>query len=586
MAECKVGTESVLVSSSDRSFMKSLKEFIESEKEQVCCPDEGPDDQRYTIYSTAFDKIIDYATAYKPVLTAIKKEYDDLIASVKNDQHQAQMAHGKLKAMLVQPTSLMYYQRRAAQLQQRIATIQRNTADLQTKIKRVQKCKNSQKEESLEVTVPPGQIPGLGLTLNELLNPESLDKHLERLEQKRNELLDKKRRQYVPVKVKTELDLTMKVTLKQRDELSVENEKLLLRFKQLTFLKDTLNRWEEKGCSTPLLKLLPSALKHLSEIKVCEDDRTRFWPENSEQDDPGKIRESKRLAGYIERFLKLFEMGDYETAARHAAMSPHGVLRNINVMEKFKTITAYEGALHPLLLFFRLLMMSAPPGKPLSERLSLEGVGFALRHGCHGLVTFGVSQSKLTYSEELGDLIASYEHDDLCIADTCLALAQIIYLECSVIRKAALTMCKRGLTTAALEFIHNRKEFTIDDFMFVLRGLPSVALLQDFTQPCDSTPALVSVGFISHYLLNSDLEHLALQLLERIQAKGQDALQKTILEDETCSIESWSEIAARCEQTERLDLAQDIASVLLLQDGAVRLSPGLDGAELMEHVFM
>lgn len=135
----------------------------------------------------------------------------------------------------------------------RIATIQRNTADLQTKIKRVQKCKNSQKEESLEVTVPPGQIPGasillhacqfkrldrerrdsvpagLGLTLNELLNPKSLDKHLERLEQKRNELLDKKRRQYVPVKVKTELDLTMKVTLKQRDELSVENEKLLLR---------------------------------------------------------------------------------------------------------------------------------------------------------------------------------------------------------------------------------------------------------------------------------------------------------------------------------------------------------------------
>lgn len=57
MAECKGGTESVLVSSSDRSFMKSLKEFIESEKEQVCCPDEGPDDQRYTIYSTAFDKV-------------------------------------------------------------------------------------------------------------------------------------------------------------------------------------------------------------------------------------------------------------------------------------------------------------------------------------------------------------------------------------------------------------------------------------------------------------------------------------------------------------------------------------------------
>lgn len=51
-------------------------------------------------------------------------------------------------------------------------------------------------------------------------------------------------------------------------------------------------------------------------------------------------------------------------------------------------------------------------------------------------------------------------------------------------------------------------------------------------------------------------------------------------------MESWSEIATRCEQTERLDLAQDITSTLLLLDGAVRLSPGLDGAELMKHVFM
>lgn len=44
-------------STRDRNFMKSLKEFIKSEKEQLCCPDEGPDEQRYTIYSTAFHKV-------------------------------------------------------------------------------------------------------------------------------------------------------------------------------------------------------------------------------------------------------------------------------------------------------------------------------------------------------------------------------------------------------------------------------------------------------------------------------------------------------------------------------------------------
>lgn len=50
-------TDSVFESASDRSFIKSLKEFIKSEKEQLCCPDEGPDEQRYTIYSTAFHKV-------------------------------------------------------------------------------------------------------------------------------------------------------------------------------------------------------------------------------------------------------------------------------------------------------------------------------------------------------------------------------------------------------------------------------------------------------------------------------------------------------------------------------------------------
>ncbi|MCI4394796.1 hypothetical protein PGIGA_G00172870 [Pangasianodon gigas] len=581
-------TEPLFESASDRRFMKSLKEFLKSEKEQLCCPDEGPDEQRYTIYSTAFHKIIDYATAYKPILTAIKKEYDDFIASVKNDQHQAELAHGKLKAMLAQPTSLMYYQRRAAQLQERITTIQGNTADLQTEIKRLRECKNkqedSQQRETLEVTVPTGQIPGL--TLSESLNPESLDKHLEHLEQKRNELLNKKKNQYVPVQVKTDLDIKMKVILNQRDELSVENDKLLLRYKQLTYLKDALSRWEKSGSRTPLLKLLSSELKHVSEIKVCEDDRIGFHTDSSQTDDPGKIKESKRLAAYVERFVKLFEAGDYETAAHHAAMSPYGMLRNSNVMEKFKAITAYAGLVPPLLLFFRYLMISVPPGKPLPKNLSLEGVRYALRHGYIELVTFGVSQHRLTYSEELGDLIFSHGHDDLRIVDTCLALAQTIYSACGVLRKTALSMCKRGLIAAALDFIYCNKEFTIDDCMFVLRRLPSVALLQDFTQPCDSTPALMSVGFICHYLLNSDLEDLAFQLLEQIQAGGKGTLEKTILEDEMCSTESWSEIAARCEQTNRLDLAQDITSTLLLQDGAMRLSPGLDSAKLMEHVFM
>lgn len=54
-----------------------------------------------------------------------------------------------------------------------------------------------------------------------------------------------------------------------------------------------------------------------------------------------------------------------------------------------------------------------------------------------------------------------------------------------------------------------------------------------------------------------------------------------------CSIESWSEIAARCEQTSRHHLAQVINGTLLLQHGVyAHVSPDLDSAELMEHIFM
>ncbi|KAI5087883.1 hypothetical protein C0J45_22372 [Silurus meridionalis] len=514
-------------SAKDKSFMKSLKEFIESEKVQLSCLNEGPDEQRYTIYSTAFHKIIDYSTAYKPILTAIKKEYDDFITSLKNNQHQAQLAHGKMKTQLTQPTSIMYYQRRAAQLQEKIATIRRNTADLKTDITRLRggqnKQEDSQQVETSEVTVHIGQTPGL--TLSESLNLECLDKHLESLEQKRNKLLIKKTSEYVPVRVKLDLDWKMKIILSQRDELSAENDKLLLWNKQLTYLKEALGRWENSGRRTTLPKLLSSELKHVSRMRELENDQTGFQTSALEPDDPGKIKESTRLAFYVERFIELFEAADYETAAFQASISPYGVLRNIGVMEKFKNITVHKGAVPPLLLFFRSLMNSAPAGKPLPEKMSKEGVRFALRHGHVELVMFGVSQHRLTFSEELGDLICSYATGHLRTVDTCLALAQIVYTACGVLRKAALSMCRRGLTGGALQFIYNHKEFTIGAF------------------------------------------------------------QNTILDDEMCSAEGWSEIAGRCEQTGRVDLAQEIMSTLLLHDGAMLLSPGHDSAQLMQHAY-
>ncbi|XP_026887285.2 clathrin heavy chain linker domain-containing protein 1 isoform X1 [Electrophorus electricus] len=619
-------TVPLITSARDRDFLKSLYEFIAGEKESLCCPDEGSDEQRHTVYSAAFDKVIDYATSYKTILTAIKKEYDCLIASIKNNDRKVKVARGKLKTMMAQPTSLMYCRRRSVQLQERIAIIQKDTAEVQAKLKRLQEFRKKEPPPTPEPS--DGQAQDLaaripGLTFCEMLNPEALAKHLGFLEQKQADLLNKKKNQYVPVQVKADLEIKMRAYLNKKDELALENDKLQLCFKQLTFLNEAISSWEKSTSHPPLFEFLSYELERIAEIQgsaftvpttfslgdsktehviaelvlmfltgrlnvcsfsVCDTDSCFINNDLLEEDDPNTVNESELLVDYIKRFMHMFEAGDYEAAAFHAARSPHGVLRNTETMERFKSVTVNDGGLPPLLLYFQALMISAQPGKQLlGETLCLEGVHCALQHGYIDLITFWVTQHRLTYSEELGDVLCSHGDKDPRIADTCLALAHIIYTTCGVLRKTALCMCKRGLTIGALEFIY-QNNFTLDDTMFVLKGCPSLTLLQGLTQKYGSKPALLSVGYVCHSLLSSYLEDLAFQLLEKIIADGPGSLEKAILDDMMCGTESWSEIAARCEQMNRPHLAQEIISTLLSQAGAVCLSPG--SAKLMEHVFM
>uniref|UniRef100_A0A4W4EBL7 Clathrin heavy chain linker domain-containing protein 1 n=1 Tax=Electrophorus electricus TaxID=8005 RepID=A0A4W4EBL7_ELEEL len=563
-------TVPLITSARDRDFLKSLYEFIAGEKESLCCPDEGSDEQRHTVYSAAFDKVIDYATSYKTILTAIKKEYDCLIASIKNNDRKVKVARGKLKTMMAQPTSLMYCRRRSVQL---IAIIQKDTAEVQAKLKRLQEFRKKEPPPTPEPS--DGQAQDLaaripGLTFCEMLNPEALAKHLGFLEQKQADLLNKKKNQYVPVQVKADLEIKMRAYLNKKDELALENDKLQLCFKQLTFLNEAISSWEKSTSHPPLFEFLSY------ELELIHSSPGRSKPASS------RTKYSWVFSNH--RFMHMFEAGDYEAAAFHAARSPHGVLRNTETMERFKSVTVNDGGLPPLLLYFQALMISAQPGKQLlGETLCLEGVHCALQHGYIDLITFWVTQHRLTYSEELGDVLCSHGDKDPRIADTCLALAHIIYTTCGVLRKTALCMCKRGLTIGALEFIY-QNNFTLDDTMFVLKGCPSLTLLQGLTQKYGSKPALLSVGYVCHSLLSSYLEDLAFQLLEKIIADGPGSLEKAILDDMMCGTESWSEIAARCEQMNRPHLAQEIISTLLSQAGAVCLSPG--SAKLMEHVFM
>ncbi|XP_063047745.1 clathrin heavy chain linker domain-containing protein 1-like [Engraulis encrasicolus] len=550
----------------ESTFLEELRKYIQSEKEHLST-ERGHEEQRFIIYSYAFDKVIEHVTAYKRILTTIKKEYEDFINHVKKSGRDAKLAQRKLKGVIAQPTSLMYCHRRAEQLRERIAIICRDTAEMQAlgnaELQRIEQNRKDkqpseeQKESDTDIAQPIGQIPGL--SFEESMNPSALANYLEVLEMKREDLWDLKKNHYVPLQVKADLDAKVTAALDRRDELVLENDQLQLRLQQLQCVNEAISSWsrEEDG---PLVQYLSEKLKIIVDMKVSDAvDQSSGY----EDDDPTKVNESELLVECIERFIDLFENGEYEAAAFHAAKSPHGVLRNMATMEKFKAITEYQGAVPPLLLFFQAIMNSVQDERQLpAEDLSVEAVRCALQHNFVELVTHWVTQRRLAYTEALGDVICGHGDKKLRMTDTCLALAQIVYSACGMQRKAALTMCKRGMTFGAIEYIHQNKNFTDEDCLHVLRGCPSMALLQALTQEYKGRLAILSVGYACQALFNSDLEDLALDLLEEIHTGRQGSLEKTITEDTRCTAKGWHEIANHCFQKNYHQLAQEINGIL------------------------
>lgn len=64
-------------------------------------------------------QVIEHVTAYKSILTSIKKEYDAFIETMKESQRTVFCLHGKLKALAAEPMALVYHRKRTIQLEAR-----------------------------------------------------------------------------------------------------------------------------------------------------------------------------------------------------------------------------------------------------------------------------------------------------------------------------------------------------------------------------------------------------------------------------------------------------------------------------------
>ncbi|XP_059131175.1 clathrin heavy chain linker domain-containing protein 1 isoform X2 [Peromyscus eremicus] len=549
-----------IISRSDKEFLESMQRYITTETERVGCNEEGPADEYYTIYRNVFDKVIDYVSAYKSILTSIKKEYDAFIETIKKGRRTAYYLHGKLKVLAAEPTALVYHQRRAFQLEAKVRVIENNSTVIQLQIDEMKQLRAEYDKKEVKLCSSTRQLwrPIPGMTLQESVNLDALNKYKRHLEDKYVKRKQAMSTEYVPAQKKADLDEEMVVLLKRRDIAESLNKDLQFRHQRLQVISHTLTAWMKDNLRIPFEDIMEKIQKTNA---IFGDE---IIVDELFEDDPSKTKEAIIMLYYIEKFNELISLGEYEKAACFAANSPRRILQNIGTMNKFKAIGKIRGKPLPLLLFFEAIFSTSHAFKrPINADLTLEGIKCGLSEKRLDLVTHWVTQEKLTFSEKAGDIIFAYGEQNTYQKPSCLALAQLIYNECGLHKKALLCLCKQGRIHEAMEHIQQFK---------------------DFTSERNGKPPLLSFGLAVLHLFSVDMKKVGIKLLQEISKGGKDVVEHLLMTDSFCSLEKWQEIADICLQNGFENLFNDIMFILRSQAGVSEISED-DSINLMEHVF-
>nr|XP_048283522.1 clathrin heavy chain linker domain-containing protein 1 isoform X1 [Myodes glareolus]XP_048283523.1 clathrin heavy chain linker domain-containing protein 1 isoform X1 [Myodes glareolus]XP_048283524.1 clathrin heavy chain linker domain-containing protein 1 isoform X1 [Myodes glareolus]XP_048283525.1 clathrin heavy chain linker domain-containing protein 1 isoform X1 [Myodes glareolus]XP_048283526.1 clathrin heavy chain linker domain-containing protein 1 isoform X1 [Myodes glareolus]XP_0482835 len=570
-----------IISRSDKEFLESMQRYIITETKKVGCNEEGPAEEYYTIYRNVFDKIIDYVNSYKSILTSIKKEYDAFIETIKKGRRTAFYLHGKLKVMAAEPTALVYHQRRAIQLEAKVRIIENNSKVIQSQIEEMKQLRAEYDKKEVKLCASTRQLwrPIPGMTLQDSVNLDALNKYKQHLEDKYIKCKQDMSTQYVPAQKKTDLDEEMIVLLKRRDLAESLNKDLQFRHQRMQVISHILTSWLKHNLRIPFEDIL----EKIQKTKAVFGNESII--DELFEDDPSKTKEAIIILYYIERFNELISLGEYEKAASFAANSPRRILQNIGTMNKFKAVGKIRGKPLPLLLFFEAIFSTSQAFKrPINADLTVEGIKCGLSEKRLDLVTHWVTQEKLTFSEKAGDIVFAYGEQNTYHRPNCLALAQIIYNECGLHKKALLCLCKQGQIHEAVEQMQQFKDFTFDDLINLITACPQAELVKCLTQERDGKPPFLSFALAVLHLFSVDMKKVGIKLLQDVSKGGKDEIEHLVMGDSFCSLEKWQDMANICLQNGFENLSNDIMSILRSQAGVSEISED-DSTNLMEHVF-
>ncbi|XP_066468021.1 clathrin heavy chain linker domain-containing protein 1 isoform X2 [Tiliqua scincoides] len=465
-----------------------------------------------------------------------------------------------------------------------VRTIEKNSSKIESLVEKTRMLRKtpSKASSSPQRKIDPSQkIPGLNH--KDSLDIDALTKHLTYLQKKVKELKEDMLTKYIPMENAVNIEKDLEWALGLRDEAERENEKLKFCFYRITQVANVVGIWEN---SDKTIETLQNLISQMIEYEKLAADVAASSISSVFECDPTKSKEAEDLIEYIERFNELFSRRQYEAAAIYAANCPRGILRNEETMDKFRAAGPVKGKVLPLLMYCEALVNSSVATKyPLPENLAAEAIKCALDEERLDLVMHWVTLQKVTLTEAAGDAIYKYADMDKNHRSQCFALAQIAYSQCKMHKKAILCMCKQGQILGAMDYLHQLKPLSTEDYIFLLRQCPSTELIRCLTQEWNGRPAPLSLGMTLLTLLNTEQKIYGLRLLEELVTE-QDVLEKKIVNDSECTVEAWKHIAEICLNTRREKVFKVLISILAAQEGVVEIPADDADAELMNHVFL
>ncbi|XP_074256230.1 clathrin heavy chain linker domain-containing protein 1 isoform X5 [Saimiri boliviensis] len=292
-----------------------------------------------TIGKKIIFQVIEHATAYKSILTSIKKEYDAFIETIKKSRRTAVCLHGKLKGLAAEPTALVYHRKRTIQLEAKMRIIENNSSKIQSQIHKIKQHKaeyDTKEAKYCSFSKDPSK-PIPGMTVQESVNLDALTEYMKHLEDKYAEIKQAMLIKYVPAQRKAELDEEMIVLVKQRDAAENLNKKLRFSHQRLQIVSQALTSWIKSDMSIPFQDFVEQIQKtKCLQVVLPIFTGDQGIVEELLEDDPHRAKEAEMTLHYIERFNELISLGEYEKAASYAANSPRRILRNIGTVNTFK----------------------------------------------------------------------------------------------------------------------------------------------------------------------------------------------------------------------------------------------------------